>query len=84
MGLSPVSEIDMADADDETLQVVIGEHVVQCRNVDDKMRLEPVGGILADGSTEGYRPEEVEQMAATLERYGETDAAQRLRGMKRT
>jgi hypothetical protein len=69
-------------ADDETLQVVIGQRVVQCDNVDDKMRLEPVGGILVDGSTEGYRPEEIEKMAATLERYGETDAAKRIRGMK--
>ena len=69
-------------ADDETLQVVIGERVVQCDNVDDKMRLEPVGGILTDGSTEGYRPEEIEKMAATLERYGEAETATQIRGMK--
>ena len=71
-------------ADDETLQVVIGERVVQCDNVDDKMRLEPVGGILTDGSTEGYGPEEIEEMAATLERYGEAVAAKKLRDMPTT
>jgi hypothetical protein len=69
-------------AEDETLQVVIGDQVIQCRNVDDKMRLEPVGGILADGSTEGYRPEELDAMVKTLERYDAPEAAARLKELR--
>jgi hypothetical protein len=65
--------------EDENLQVVIGDHVVQCRNIDDKMRLEPVGGILTDGSTEGYRPDELQAMIDTLARYDQPDA---LAGLK--
>jgi hypothetical protein len=64
---------------DESLQVVIGDQVVQCRNVDDKMRLEPVGGILTDGSTEGYRPDEIQQMIATLEQYNQREAVAQLK-----
>ena len=66
-------------AEDETLQVMIGDRVVQCRNMDDRTRLEPVGGILVDGSTEGYRDDELQAMVETLERYGEADAVQRLK-----
>ena len=65
--------------DDEFLQVWIGDHVVQCRNVDDKMRLEPVGGILADGSTEGYRPDELKAMLETLATYDQPEALARLK-----
>jgi hypothetical protein len=65
--------------DDESLQVSIGGHIVQCRSVDDKMRLEPVGGILADGSTEGYRPDELEAMIDTLGRYDQPEALARLK-----
>jgi hypothetical protein len=63
----------------ESLQVMIDGQIVQCRNVDDKMRLEPVGGILADGSAEGYRREEIEAMIATLDRYELADASRRLK-----
>ena len=65
--------------DDESLQVSIGDHIVQCRNVDDKMRLEPVGGILAENSTEGYRPDELQAMIDTLGRYDEPEALARLK-----
>jgi hypothetical protein len=63
----------------ESLQVMIDGQIVQCRNVDDKMRLEPVGGILADGSAEGYRREELEAMIATLDSYELAEAAKRLK-----
>ena len=66
---------------DESLQVVIGEFVVQCRNVDDKMRLEPVGGILTDGSTEGYRPDELNAMVDTLAQYGQPEALAQLKSL---
>jgi hypothetical protein len=69
-------------AEDETLQVVIGDQVIQCHNVDDKMRLEPVGGILADGSTEGYRREEIDAMVETLERYDAPEAVKRLKELR--
>ena len=64
---------------DESLQVVIGDSVVQCRNVDDKMRLEPVGGILSDGSTEGYRPDELQAMVDTLAQYDQPAALSELK-----
>jgi hypothetical protein len=66
-------------AEDESLQVVIGDQVVQCRNVDDKMRLEPVGGILTDGSTEGYRSDELTAMVDTLEQYNQPEAVAQLK-----
>ncbi len=65
--------------DDNTLQVMIGDQVVECRNVDDKMRLEPVGGILTDESTEGYGPDEINAMIETLSRYDQPDALRRLK-----
>ena len=65
--------------DDPSLQVSIGDQIIQCRTVDDKMRLEPVGGILADGSTEGYRPEELQAMVEALGRYDQADAIARLK-----
>jgi hypothetical protein len=66
-------------AESEALQVVIGDHVVQCRNVEDQIRLEPVGGILADGSTEGYGLAELEAMESTLARYDQPEPLRRLR-----
>ena len=68
-------------ASDETLQVTILDAVVQCTSADDKVRLEPVGGILADGSTEGYRQDELEAMAATLAKYNQPEALARLRSL---
>ncbi len=65
--------------EDKTLQIVIGDQVVQCRNVDDKMRLEPVGGILTDGSTEGYTQDEVDAMVQALSHYDQPDALRRLK-----
>jgi hypothetical protein len=65
--------------EDNELQVVIGDHVVECRNVDDKMRLEPVGGILADETTEGYSPDEINAMIETLSRYDQPEALRRLK-----
>ncbi|HEX6963303.1 MAG TPA: hypothetical protein VF175_15660 [Lacipirellula sp.] len=67
----------------DSLEVMIDGQLVQCRSVDDKMRLEPVGGILADGSVEGYRREELDAMVATLERYELAEAAQRLKALLR-
>jgi hypothetical protein len=64
---------------DTTLDVVIGDEVVHCNNVDDKMRLEPVGGILSDGSVEGYSPEELDAMVATLSQYDQPAALERLK-----
>ena len=64
---------------DESLQVAIGGDIVQCRNVDDKMRLEPVGGILAENSTEGYRSDELQAMIDTLEKYDQPEALGRLK-----
>lgn len=65
--------------EDNELQVVIGDRVVECRNVDDKMRLEPVGGILTDETTEGYSPDEINAMIETLARYDQPDALRRLK-----
>jgi hypothetical protein len=66
---------------DETLQVLIGDGPLQCRTVDDKMILEPIGGILADGSTEGYRLEELDRMIAVLGQYDRPEELQRLRSL---
>jgi hypothetical protein len=66
---------------DETLQVLIGDHPLQCRTVDDKLILEPIGGILADGSTEGYRLEELDRMIAVLGQYDRPEERQRLRSL---
>jgi hypothetical protein len=66
---------------DETLQVLIGDRPLQCRSVDDKMVLEPIGGILADGSTEGYRLEELDRMMAVLRQYDRPEELQRLRSL---
>jgi hypothetical protein len=64
---------------DESLQVSIGEHIIQCDNIDDKMRLEPVGSILAENSTEGYRREELQAMIDTLAKYDQPEALARLK-----
>jgi hypothetical protein len=66
---------------DESLQVSIGEHILQCDNIDDKLRLEPVGSILAEGSTEGYRREELQSMIDTLAKYDQPDALGRLKAL---
>jgi hypothetical protein len=65
--------------DDDELQVMIGDQVVHCRTIDDKMRLEPVGGILTDESTEGYAQPEIDAMIDTLSRYEQPDALRRLK-----
>ena len=65
-------------SDSNPLEVMIDGQLIECRNIDDKMRLEPVGGILADGSTEGYRREELEAMVATLQGYELVELAKRL------
>jgi hypothetical protein len=65
--------------EDNELQVVIGDQVVECGNIDDKMRLEPVGGILTDETTEGYGPDEINAMIETLARYNQPAALQRLK-----
>jgi hypothetical protein len=65
--------------EDETLQVLIGDSPLQCHAVDDKMILEPVGGILADKSTEGYRLEELDRMIDTLAKYDRPEPLERLR-----
>jgi hypothetical protein len=65
--------------EDDELQVMIGDQVVHCRTIDDKMRLEPVGGILTDGTTEGYSQDEVDAMIETLSRYDQPDALRRLK-----
>jgi hypothetical protein len=67
--------------DDETLQVRIGDSPLQCRNVEDKMVLEPVGGILADGSTEGYSLEELDRMIAALAQYDRPEALKSLQSL---
>ena len=69
----------MPEDEDNELQVVIGDQVVECRNVDDKMRLEPVGGILTDDTTEGYSPDEINAMIETLAHYDQPDALRRLK-----
>jgi hypothetical protein len=75
----PASSNEHYMPDDQSLQVSIGDQLIQCDNVDDKMRLEPVGGILADGSAEGYRPEELQAMVDTLAHYDQHEAAARLK-----
>jgi hypothetical protein len=66
---------------DETLQVLIGDHPLQCHTVDDKVILEPIGGILADGSTEGYGLEELDRMIAVLGHYDRPEELQRLKSL---
>jgi hypothetical protein len=68
-------------ATDETLQLTIGDAVVQCATADDKVQLEPVGGILADGSTEGYGLDELDAMVATLAKYNQPQALARLKSL---
>ena len=55
--------------EDENLKATIGDQPLVCDNGEDALVLQPVGGILCDGTTEGYRLEELEQMVATLARY---------------
>jgi len=59
--------------EDPSLQVAIGGAVIQCRSVDDKVRLEPIGGILADGSTEGYGLDELDKMVEIFARYDQPE-----------
>lgn len=49
--------------------VHIGPEPLVCRTGEDFAILEPVGGILLDGSAEGYSPQQLAQMAATLANY---------------
>jgi hypothetical protein len=56
-------------ANDDSLKVSIGDSLLTCRSGEDAAILEPVGGILVDGSTEGYTLEQLDQMAATLRQY---------------
>ena len=56
-------------ADDPQFQVSIGSELLACRTGEDAAILEPVGGILADGSVEGYTLRQLEQMATTLRGY---------------
>ncbi len=65
--------------EDDTLQVAVGDQIIQCRNVDDKVQLEPVGGILADGSTEGYGLDELDKMVGVLSRYDQPGALEKLK-----
>jgi hypothetical protein len=53
---------------ESSLQVTIGDAIVQAQNVEDKLVLEPVGGILADGSTEGYGLDELDKMVEIFAR----------------
>jgi len=53
----------------EPFTVSMGSRLLACRTGEDAAILEPVGGILADGSTEGYTLEQLEQMVATLRQY---------------
>ena len=57
-------------AEEARFQVIIGAGPLDCRTGEDAAILEPVGGILADGSAEGYTLEQLDQMVATLRCYG--------------
>ena len=56
-------------AEEAPFQVSIGAELLACRTGEDAAILEPVGGILVDGSVEGYTLEQLEQMVATLRKY---------------
>lgn len=56
-------------ADEARFQVSIGPGLLACRSGEDAAILEPVGGILADGSTAGYSLAQLDQMVATLRQY---------------
>jgi hypothetical protein len=56
-----------------SFQVVISNAVIEARSVEDKLRLEPIGGILADGSTEGYRLDELDKMVEIFARYDQPE-----------
>jgi hypothetical protein len=56
---------------DPSLQVVVGDAVIEPRGIEDKLRLEPIGGILADQSTEGYGLDELDKMVEIFARYNQ-------------
>src|SRR5690349_14626878 len=58
-------------AQDPAFQVVVGKAVIEPHSLADKLRLEPVGGILADGSTEAYGLDELDKMVEILARYNQ-------------
>ena len=64
---------------DENLKATIGDRVLVCENGEDALVLQPVGGILCDGSTEGYGLAELDQMVATLSRYDRPESLSQLR-----
>lgn len=53
----------------DTLQIRIGDCVLTCENEEDAAILRPVDGIVAGGSVEDYRVDQLDKMVATLERY---------------
>ena len=60
----------MQDNDDSgVLKVGVGATPLACHTTEHAAILEPVGGILADATTEGYTIEQVEQMVSTLAQY---------------
>lgn len=60
-------------AEEPQFQVSIGAAPLACRTGEDAAILEPVGGILVDGSAEGYTLEQLDQMVATLRQYDRPD-----------
>jgi hypothetical protein len=56
-------------ADEPGYQVSIGAELLTCRTGEDAAILEPVGGILVDGSVEGYTLDQLDQMMTTLRSY---------------
>ncbi len=56
---------------DPSNQVAVGDAVIEPRSVEDKLRLEPIGGILADQSTEGYGLDELDKMVEIFARYNQ-------------
>jgi hypothetical protein len=65
--------------EDENLKATIGDEPLVCDNGEDALVLQPVGGILCDNSTEGYRLEELDQMVSTLSRYDRPQELAQLR-----
>lgn len=56
-------------ANEDAPKVGIGNEPLACQSGEHAAILEPVGGILADGSTEGYTLDQLDQMIATLRQY---------------
>ena len=64
---------------DDQFRVHIGQEPLACRNGEDFAILEPLGGILLDGSVEGYTPQQLDQMATTLAKYDRPVELEKLR-----